>query len=95
MTDATIMDEMRARLGPRLAHERLRLDRRNARDRAKRRLRGLKVTGRPAVVTIRPSEERLAERDAVLSAGPQSLTATTFGDPPPGRSALDQRGGRR
>jgi len=36
--------------------------------------------------------EVLAERDRVASAWPVSITAAFFGDPAPGRSALDQRG---
>ena len=40
-----------------------------------------------------PPEQVLAERDAAMGA-PQSLTAILFGDPPPGRSALDRRMGR-
>lgn len=40
--------------------------------------------------SARPSSEMLAERDAALAA-PLSLTAHVFGDPPPGRSALDRK----
>jgi hypothetical protein len=36
----------------------------------------------------------LAERDIAMAAGARDLTAEFFGDPPPGRSALDRRGGR-
>jgi hypothetical protein len=38
-----------------------------------------------------PSTAALAERERALAA-PQTLTAVFCGDPPPGRSALDQRG---
>lgn len=38
-----------------------------------------------------PAPEALAERDRALAAGPQSVTARVFGDPLPGRSALDRK----
>lgn len=37
-----------------------------------------------------PPAEVIAEREAACQA-PQSITAIVFGDPPPGRSALDRR----
>lgn len=42
--------------------------------------------------TLRTAQA-LAERDHRLSLPPRSLTAAMMGDPEPGRSALDQRGG--
>jgi len=39
----------------------------------------------------RPPEEVIAERDYAIAA-PRSLSAIAFGDPLPGRSALDRRG---
>ena len=39
----------------------------------------------------RPPEEVIAERDHAIAA-PRSLSAIAFGDPLPGRSALDRRG---
>lgn len=39
-----------------------------------------------------PPAHVIAERDAALY-GPRSLSSVLLGDPPPGRSALDRRGG--
>lgn len=39
---------------------------------------------------VEPSPIALAERDARINLAPQSTTAMLMGDPPPGRSALDQ-----
>ena len=39
----------------------------------------------------RPPEDVIAERDHAIAA-PRSLSAIAFGDPLPGRSALDRRG---
>ena len=41
--------------------------------------------------SARPSDEQIADRDR-RAVAERSLTAEVFGDPEPGRSALDQRG---
>ena len=43
------------------------------------------------VEPLRPDPAAVADRDYRLSLHPTSLTASLFGDPPPGYSALDKR----
>ena len=59
------------------------------RERAQRHARGLKK--HRVETEDRPPAKVLAARDALPP--PRSPTAALFGDPRPGRSALDQRGG--
>jgi hypothetical protein len=47
-----------------------------------------------AEISARPTDEMIAERDARLKA-PRSTVAWLMGDPAPGYSALDRRGGAR
>lgn len=74
----------------RLAARRARRDEYRWEERAMREASGYR--NRRTEIADRPSPAALAERDQVASAS-LSLTAFLFGDPPPGRSALDRRGG--
>ena len=78
--------------------ERIQFERKHGRERAKRyRRKHRKITGmfaRHLVFIDPPPAEVIAERDRALYDTPRSLATEWLGDPPPGRSALDQRGGR-
>lgn len=78
--------------------------RKNARSRAARAVeREKKKVRRPYIVelspprlqferaSVRPSPELIAERDRRLAIQPRDLTASFFGDPLPGYSALERR----
>ncbi len=72
--------------------------RRNERDRAMRRenkkvLAEMRAAGvLPPAYSKQPPDHVIAERDRVMAA-PREMSAIAFGDPLPGRSALDRRNG--
>ncbi len=70
--------------------------RRNERDRAMRRennkvIAEMRAAGvLPPAYSKQPPDHVIAERDAAIAA-PREMSAIAFGDPLPGRSALDRR----